>query len=204
MEASGDYLTCAVCERTILRGERTSPYLDGERREVEVCALCKPRAEASGWVPAALAGAASEPAGSRRRLGLPSGLRERLARAAVAARPPRERGAEPEPEPDASAGEQEPLPPDPTPEPAAPEPVEVFNDSEERRKVAALTKSLGEPRVTVRGEIITVAWELSWYQWRVRGSRVTETARGTEISELPGADRAWNGGAEADGTLSLA
>jgi hypothetical protein len=195
VEASGDYQACAVCGRTILRGERTSPYLDSERNEVAVCALCKPRAEASGWVPAALADAVAEPPGQRRRLALPNGLRERLARAAVAARPPRPDEDDSQPsEPEAEA---EP------PEPSGPlDPVEAFNASEGPRRVAALTKSLGEPKVTIRGEIITVAWELSWYQWRVRDSQVTQTANGSEISELPGADRAWNAEAAADGTLN--
>lgn len=201
MNASGEYQSCAVCGRTILRGERPSPYLDSERREVGVCALCKPRAEGMGWVPAALAETVAEPGGQRRRLAIAAGLRERLSRAAAVARP-RERDPQVH-----EAGEgvpPEPPPAEPEPEPVPPTPIEVFNASEEARKVAGLTKSLGEPRVTVRDDVVTVAWELSWYQWRVQGSRVKEIARGNEISEVPGPDRAWNAAAAPDGTLSLA
>lgn len=212
MEGSGEYESCAVCGRTILRGEVQSPYLNAERQEVGVCALCKPRAEVMGWVPAALADTVTEPAGPRRRLALAAGLRERLARAGVAARPrdrrqddqPAEPTQEPaeEPAPQAESASQrsaEPKPPKPPPDP-----LEAFNASEEARKVAGLAKSLGEPRVTVRADVITVAWELSWYQWRVRGDHVREIARGTDISELPDPHRAWNATAAADGTLSLA
>ncbi len=186
----------------MLRGEQLSEYLDDDRRPVGVCALCKPRAESAGWVPAALAGAPAEPQTSRRRLGLTTGLRERFERAATAARPRRPEPATPdEAAPAAPEGSDPPEPPAP---PQPPSPLEAFNASDEARKVAGLTKSLGEPRVTVRENLITVAWELSWYQWQVDGSRVTETAKGTEIAELSDADRAWNARAGADGALSLA
>ena len=42
--------SCEICGRTILKGERTEPYLapDGSRRLV--CELCVRRAENSGWI----------------------------------------------------------------------------------------------------------------------------------------------------------
>jgi hypothetical protein len=40
---------CDVCGRTLLRGERTEPFIDGARR-YEVCELCKPRALHEGWL----------------------------------------------------------------------------------------------------------------------------------------------------------
>ena len=116
-------------------------------------------------------------------------LRERLARTV---RPVDETAPEPE------------EPPDP------PTPIEVFNGSSEVRKVAGLQRSLGEPRVCVRpdpegaGELVVVAWDLSWYRWSVRGSNVKQVAKGNEISELPVEDRDWNATAAADGTLTLA
>lgn len=186
MEANEEFHSCAVCGRTILRGERASEYVDGDGAEALVCALCKPTAEASGWVPAAYAGAVSQPQGGRRRSGLATGLRERLARRAE-----RRTVA-------------------PASEPASPpSPVDVFNSSREARKVAGLVRSLGEPRVSVRdaggGEaVIVVAWDLSWYRWRVSAEEVRELAKGNEISELPLEDRAWNASAAEDGTLSLA
>ena len=93
--------------------------------------------------------------------------------------------------------------------------VERFNSSEERRKVAGLIRSLGEPQAGVRPDprrqlaLVTVAWELSWYQWEVSADGdgadelVREVAKGAEISELAKEVRAWNATVEEDGTLRL-
>jgi hypothetical protein len=79
--------------------------------------------------------------------------------------------------------------------------------------VAGLTRTLGEPRVSIgaaagsTGEVrVTVAWELSWYQWGVDvngGSHpVAQLGKGGELAELDGAARVWNGGI-AKGVLHL-
>jgi hypothetical protein len=92
--------------------------------------------------------------------------------------------------------------------------VEHFNGSDAARLVGGLMRTLGDPRVSVGaaagspGEMrVTVAWELSWYQWAVdldRGPRgVALRAKGGEIEELDGAARVWNGGAAAGGVLHL-
>jgi hypothetical protein len=92
--------------------------------------------------------------------------------------------------------------------------VERFNSSEERRKVAGLMRSLGEPQAGVRADqrrqlaLVTVAWELSWYQWEVAADGegdepVREVAKGAEVSELDEAAREWNATADEDGTLRL-
>jgi hypothetical protein len=92
--------------------------------------------------------------------------------------------------------------------------VERFNSSEERRKVAGLMRSLGEPQAGVRPDprrqlaLVTVAWELSWYQWEVGADGegdepVREVAKGAEVSELDEAARAWNAAVDEDGTLRL-
>jgi hypothetical protein len=182
-EPTTEYRTCAVCGRTLLRGEHASAYVDPAGAEETVCPLCKARAEASGWVPAALAGTLPEPEPSRRRPAI--NLRERLARR-VRAHP-------------ANTPEEA--------EPRARTALEVFNSSPDVRKVAGLRRSLGEPRVSIRhgsdgGRVITVAWDLSWYQWSVDGENVKQIAKGNEISELPIADREWNASAAEDGTLS--
>jgi hypothetical protein len=186
--ATAEYQACAVCARTILRGERTADYVDTEGHQALVCPLCKARAEAEGWLPAAVAAQIPAPLPRRRRGA--AALRERLTalRAEHSAAPDKPQA-----------------PPEP---PRRPSPLEVFNQSGEVRKVAGLRKSLGEPRVTVRHEsgteVITVAWDLSWYRWSVRGDNVKQLAKGNEISELPVEDRAWNAQAAEDGTLSLA
>ena len=88
--------------------------------------------------------------------------------------------------------------------------VEAFNSSAEGRTVRGLRRSLGEPRVAVRASddaavLVTVAWELSWYQWEVGGGgAVRETGKGKEVSELPALDRDWNAVIGEDGRLSLA
>ena len=92
--------------------------------------------------------------------------------------------------------------------------VERFNSSEERRKVAGLMRSLGEPQAGVRPDprrqlaLVTVAWELSWYQWEVGADGegdepVREVAKGDEVSELDDKARAWNASVDEDGTLRL-
>ena len=91
--------------------------------------------------------------------------------------------------------------------------VERFNGSDERRKVAGLIRALGEPRAAVRPDagrqmaLVTVAWEISWYQWEVSGDGhsepVREVAKGDEVSELAEDAQAWNAAVTEDGKLRL-
>jgi hypothetical protein len=91
--------------------------------------------------------------------------------------------------------------------------VECFNSSDEPRKVAGLIRSLGEPRAAIRPDpprqlaLVTVAWELSWYQWEVSANgdeeSVREVAKGSEVSELAEGARAWNASVAEDGMLRL-
>jgi hypothetical protein len=196
-----EFGSCAICGRTILRGERLHPYIDAEGETAGVCALCKAHAEAAGWVSGAEAATFSRPPAARRRPG--RRLRERLGRQAKAEAPPAP--GPPEPPPTARLDEIRPQTDDPPPAPAPPSALELFNASSEARKVAGLTRTLGEPRVTVRstsdGELVTVAWELSWYQWLVSDGAVSEVAKGGELTELPIEDRDWNASLGEDGQL---
>jgi hypothetical protein len=240
--AGREFDACGVCGRTILRGERVTEYATGGGTRVVVCALCKPTAEAAGWVPAELAGGAEHAAATRRRR---LGLRERLARASEAARAratrparvpgeaTRHAGVSQRAEREGQEGESRPAErgrrskagrsssrpqatprgqAERTPERILRRGVERFNASAEPRKVAGLIRTLGEPRVAVRtnsGEaiVVTVAWELSWYQWEVRaaeeGAAVREAGKGREVQELPLRDRTWNASASSDGTVRL-
>jgi hypothetical protein len=206
--------TCEVCGRTILKGERTRRYVspDGEQREV--CDLCRPRVEAERWVRADRADIRpppeSEPAANRAR----QWVAERAARARLALEEARRRAAEggrPKPE---HTGPRVQSGPD-TPERRLRRALEEFNESEHRRTVAGLTRSLGEPRVAAVTPVdaphdvrLTVAWDLSWYQWEVRladePARVRNVAKGSEVEQLAESDRHWNARAGDDGRLQLA
>jgi hypothetical protein len=87
-----------------------------------------------------------------------------------------------------------------------------FNASDAGHTVSGLVRTLGDPRVSVgaaagtAAEVrVTVAWELSWYQWGVDlGDElrpVQELAKGREISEIDYAARQWNASASADGQI---
>jgi hypothetical protein len=90
-----------------------------------------------------------------------------------------------------------------------------FNASDAGHTVSGLVRSLGDPRVSVgaaagrTGEVrVTVAWELSWYQWGVdlgdERRPVHELAKGHEISEIDYAARQWNAAATTDGQIVVA
>ena len=92
--------------------------------------------------------------------------------------------------------------------------VDRFNSSEAGRTVAGLTRTLGVPRASVGasagapGQVrVTVAWELSWYQWGVEvageSRAVRQLDKGTEAGQLDAAARQWNAAVGADGRLRL-
>jgi hypothetical protein len=107
------------------------------------------------------------------------------------------------------------------PEPAAEAPhsrleraVSRFNASEAARTVAGLIRSLGRPWVSVGAmagspsEVrITVAWELSWYQWGVdladEGRPVFPIDKGSELEQLDRPARQWNASAGEGGVLAI-
>ena len=184
-----DAVSCDVCGRTILKGERAESYLapGGERKLV--CELCAPRALHEGWIresgPGDLPAARRrpEPRGSlvgrlRRRRGYEAGAgAERVepdweeGARATEAPPPRER-----------ATPQRDVPRDPRHVRAVPttadvkveRALELFNSSEHARSIAGIMRSLGEPWVAAAPDIaapsqvdILIAWELSWYRYRV-------------------------------------
>jgi hypothetical protein len=89
-----------------------------------------------------------------------------------------------------------------------------FNASEAGRTVAGLVRTLGTPSVSVGasagtpGEVrITVAWELSWYQWGVdlgeESRPVFPLGKGGEIDQLDSAARQWNASVVDGGRIVL-
>jgi hypothetical protein len=89
---------------------------------------------------------------------------------------------------------------------------EIFNETDYPGMLAGLIRSLGPPWVSAftsaatPAEVrITVAWELSWYQWEVdltsQGIEVRELAKGDEVGQLDEDDRSWNAHATEEGEL---
>ncbi|MEK6277157.1 MAG: hypothetical protein AABM29_03995 [Actinomycetota bacterium] len=222
--------SCSVCGRTILKGERIRTYVTPEGDRRGVCELCRGRADAAGWVWEEVAGEpAVSPQRQRRRRGSLAGL----LRGRGAQRDRDEEQTGPVPEGGEEGGAQQPPPPrhQRSRDPAAPgaqvgrpaaeaqgsrqeRAVARFNRSQHARTVAGLIKALGPPSVSVGsgagspGEVrITVAWELSWYQWGVdlqdEERPVHEIDKGHEITELDGSAREWNAHAADDGSLRL-
>ncbi len=161
-----------MCGRTILKGERTRQYVSPDGDERAICDLCRERVEAAGWT---RAGQAVEHRQAPQRQGAAESSAERSA-PQIKTRPD-------------------------TPQRRLRRALEEFNDSEHRLTVAGLTRSLGPPRVsavappeTPHDVRLTVAWDLSWYQWEVRladePARVRALAKGSEIGQLGNADRA--------------
>jgi hypothetical protein len=218
--------TCAVCGRTILAGEQVRGYVSdaGPR---SVCELCLARAERLGWRPEEKAEgdpreSASSPAKHRRGL---RGLLRRGERGASGRGDggglPRRRAPEQDPPLPAAPNGPDPAAPGrrpegPPPDVSQPSPFERavarFNLSEAGRTVAGLTRTLGTPWVSVGASAgtpsemrITVAWELSWYQWGVDlGDElrpVFQIDKGQEVSQLDAAARQWNASTDEGGRI---
>ena len=222
-----DAVSCDVCGRTILKGEHAESYLapGGERKLV--CDLCAPRALHEGWIRES--GPADLPAARRRpeQRGSLFGrlLRRRGYEPAVPEREPdwdEEPAREPEPAPRERVVPQRDAPRDPRHVRAVPttadvkveRALELFNKSEHARSIAGIMRSLGEPWVAAAPDIaapsqvdILIAWELSWYRYRVdlgdAGEAVVLLEKGEELEQLEGEPPDWNVQASPDGRLAL-
>ena len=216
-------ISCDVCGRTLLRGERAESYLaGGERRQV--CELCTVRAQHEGWIREdggeELTLRASR---TERGRGFFEKLRARRERArevaeeAAAAEAAVPEGREPhyEPPPD--------LPRRPRHVRAVPtnaelkveRALEVFNASEHTRTVGGIARSLGAPAVSARPLPdrpsvvgIAVMWELSWYRFEIdlsdEAGGVRRDAQGDELTDLSGDEQVVNAAADERGNLHLA
>jgi hypothetical protein len=89
-----------------------------------------------------------------------------------------------------------------------------FNASDAARTVAGLIRTLGQPWVSIGSlagspsEVrVTVAWELTWYQWGVdigdEMRPVFEIDKGNELDQLDGSARQWNATAAEGGRISV-
>jgi hypothetical protein len=220
-------ISCDVCGRTLLRGERAESYLaGGERRQV--CELCTVRAQHEGWI--------REDGGDEltlrtsRQDGRGRGFLEKLRARRERAREVADEAAAEE---EAAAHEAR----EPARESAAPPPdlprrprhvravptnaelkveraLEVFNASEHTRTVGGIARSLGAPAVSARPlpdrpsvVAIAVMWELSWYRFEIdlsdEAGGVRQIAQGAELSELDADEQEVNAAADERGGLHL-
>jgi hypothetical protein len=187
--------SCAICERTLLMGERTIRFSpNGGMDYVDVCPLCAELAVENGWV---REGAPTSPMlasdGRRRRRGWISALMGTKPRTVeeTVAEPILRR-----------LSERELL---------MVEAADVFNASQYRRTVGGIARSLGDARVSVivlsgvnAEVVVTVAWDISWYQYRIApdsDNPVRLEGRGHDPSELDPMFAEWNAHMEDDGRV---
>ena len=221
---------CDICGRTILKGERTEPYLAPGGRRRTVCELCKPRADHEGWIRESAHGdipaTRARPAQRGSFVGRLRGMfdSEDNAEPQVA----EEEEAPPvfdDPEP--PRREREPVPERPraarrdsrhiravptTAEVKVERALEMFNESDHPRTIAGIARTLGVPWVHASPDggapsevTVVVAWELSWYRYRVdlgdQHEPIVLVEKGDELGELEEPLRAWNAIADDNGRL---
>jgi len=187
---------CAICERTLLLGERSVRYAPEEGSElVDVCPLCQDIALEHGWIKEGTPTTPTIPIERRRRRrGIADFLgfgRSTADDTIVPSEPILRR----------LSGE----------EVALLEAADLFNASTYRRTVGGIAKSLGEAKASIiplsgdAGELaVTVAWDLSWYQYRVSpesAQPVRLERRGHELDELEQSFKDWNAHVEDEGRL---
>ena len=186
---------CAVCERTLLQGEVALRFSPDGLEFVDVCPLCADIALDYGWV---REGGPVSPALS------PRARRKRTRWSQIL-------GV-------SSDAEAQPVVPEPVlrrlsdSEAALVEAADLFNASAFRRTIAGIAKSLGKARVSllplsgVNPEVVvTVAWEISWYQYRVSPEspqHVRLAERGYELDDLDPRFTSWNGGLDDEGRVT--
>ncbi len=189
--------TCAICERTLLMGERAIRFSpNGGADYVDVCPLCADMAVESGWIREGAPTTPTMPPDRRRRgggglLAAILGTRKGASEPTVASEPILRRLSEQEL--------------------AVVEAADLFNASTHRRTVGGIVKSLGLPRASivrlsgVNAEVVvTVAWEITWYQFRISpdsDNPVRLEERGHDPGELEGSFTEWNAQVEDDGRV---
>jgi hypothetical protein len=187
--------TCAICERTLLVGERSVRYSPDGESFVDVCALCQDVALEHGWLKE---GSPTTPVVSDRR---------RKRRGFVAALLGESRKTTVEPVVDEPILRRL-----SEPELAMVEAADLFNESAFRRTIAGIAKSLGQPNASIvplsgtNAEVVlSVAWDISWYQYRITpdsAQPVRLAERGHDPRELESMFTSWNAKLTQDGRIT--
>jgi len=186
--------TCAICERTLLVGERSVRYTPDGEGYVDVCPLCQDVALEHGWIKE---GSPTTPVVADRR-------RRRRGLAAIFGEPRRPVVEPVVEEPILRRLSQREL--------AMVEAADLFNESDFRRTIAGIAKSLGVPKAsivplsgTTSEVVLTVAWDISWYQYRVSpdsAQPVRLAERGHDPRELESMFTSWNAKLTRDGRIA--
>jgi hypothetical protein len=186
--------TCAICERTLLVGERAVRYSPDGESFVDVCPLCQEIALDHGWLKE---GSPTTPVVSERRRKRLPGLGSLFE-----SRKPQVEPVVDEPILRRLSG----------PEVAMVEAADLFNESAYRRTISGIAKSLGAPKASIvplsgtsSEVVLTVAWDISWYQYRITpesGQPVRLAERGHEPRELETLFTAWNARLTPDGRIA--
>jgi hypothetical protein len=187
--------TCAICERTLLVGERSVRYSPDGESFVDVCALCLDVALEHGWLKE---GSPTTPVVNDRR---------RKRRGFVAALLGESRKTTVEPVVDEPILRRL-----SEPELAMVEAADLFNESAFRRTIAGIAKSLGQPNASIvplsgtNAEVVlSVAWDISWYQYRITpdsAQPVRLAERGHDPRELESMFTSWNAKLTQDGRIA--
>jgi len=184
---------CAVCERTLLQGEYAFRFSPDGVEFADVCPLCQDVALEYGWI---REGGPMSPVLS------PHGRRRRPRWAQILG---------------VRNGEAEPVMPEPVlrrlsdGEAALVEAADLFNASLFTRTVQGVARALGAPLVSivplsgVNSELVlTFAWEITWYQYRVLPEApqpIRLADRGADISEIEAAFTDWNASLDESGRV---
>lgn len=187
--------TCVVCERTLLQGERALRYSRDGITFVDVCPLCSGAALDNGWTRegASLSPMLGHQPRRRRQRSMWQSLlgthNEEMP--SVVSEPILRRLSEDEL--------------------ARVEAAELFNATQFRRTIAGVAKALGEPKASITflsgvnsETILTFAWDISWYQYRVSpesSQPVRVAERGQDLDDLDPSFQEWNATVTGDGSI---
>jgi hypothetical protein len=177
---SREVVRCRVCGRTLLMGEQSLGFFTHQGEgPFDVCELCAPAAHRYGLQPRPSTPEELTQQQASRASGLGKLMsRSRNRRQSVVAANLRS-----------------------TPVGAAAVPVALacFNSTEHARMLAGLFRTLGAPRASVvprsptdREVVLTVAWDIVWYQFQIRPDGSIEPAKGTHLDDLPIRWQDWN------------
>jgi hypothetical protein len=218
-------VACAVCDRTLLLGETVTRFAEGGQVR-QVCALCRDDAAARGWLregapqPPPVSARPRRPSLRDRLFPRPAAEAEasrvaveRVAMSAVRSAPTTTVPATERPRPSERRREVRVEQRTEAAVNAIRDGIQAFNGSAYRRTVSSITKSLGKPRVSVvplggirPDVVVTVVWDLSWYQYRVDPTitpAVRLEGRGDDARDLEARWRSWNAATGEDGSVVL-